>query len=178
MIRLSGKNIKVPFQNVHIPVTVGNIVTFTSVTRDSSSRNTVSILHVRHDIDWFNNTNHISFEKSIYFLLNLNLTDFTKDFANHKLFFENYAKDNGFDPLVPENWYFQTVKNIIAIKVLNTTQYTMHTMHYATHTILNTTYTYTMHTTQHTLYSSCLVQQYGQHNTVQSSTAFSTPLEE
>jgi hypothetical protein len=51
----------------------------------------------------------------------LNLTDFTKDFAKHKLFFENYAKDNGFDPFVPENWYFQTAKNILTIKVLNTT---------------------------------------------------------
>jgi hypothetical protein len=139
MIRLSGKNTKVPLQNVHIPVTVGNIVTFVCATRDSSSRNTISILRVRHDIDWFNNTNHISFEKSMYFLLYLNLTDFTKDFAKHKLFFENYAKDNGFDPFVPENWYFQTAKNILAIKVLNTTQHT-HTQHNITqYTTYNTT---------------------------------------
>jgi hypothetical protein len=137
MIRLSGKNIKVPFQNVHIPVTVGNIVTFTSVTRDLSSRDAVSILRVRHDIDWFNNTNHISFEKSMYFLLYLNLTDFTKDFVKHKLFFENYAKDNGFDPLVPENWYFQTAKNIIAVKVLNATQYTTHNAPCTQHNIHN-----------------------------------------
>jgi hypothetical protein len=69
MIRLSGKNSKVSLQNVHIPVTVGNIVTFMCASRDSSSSNTVSILRVRHDVDWFNNTNHISFEKSMYFPL-------------------------------------------------------------------------------------------------------------
>jgi hypothetical protein len=50
----------------------------------------------------------------------LNFTDFKKDVTKHKLFFENYAKDNGFDPLVHENWYFQPAKNILAIKVLIT----------------------------------------------------------
>jgi hypothetical protein len=67
MIRLSGKTIEVPLQNVHIPVTVGNIVTFACATRVSSRSDTVSILHVRHDVDWFNNHDHIRFEKSMYF---------------------------------------------------------------------------------------------------------------
>jgi hypothetical protein len=68
MIRLSGKNIQVPLQNVHIPVTVGNIVTFShSPHTRALSSNTVSIRHVRHDVDWFNNTNSISFEESMYF---------------------------------------------------------------------------------------------------------------
>jgi hypothetical protein len=121
MIRLSGKSIEVPLQNVQVPVTVGNIVTFSfsfSYTsqskREPSSSDRVSILHVRHDVDWFNNSYYIGIEKSMCFSFIFNLkTDFTK----HKLFFENYAKDNGFDPLVPENWYFQTIKNILSITV-------------------------------------------------------------
>jgi hypothetical protein len=80
MIRLSGKNIDIPLQNVHIPVTVGNIVTFsyTLHTNRAPSSSTVSIHHVRHDVDWLNNTYAIGFEKSMYFFLCLNLTDFKK----------------------------------------------------------------------------------------------------
>jgi hypothetical protein len=120
MIRLSGKNIKVPLQNVHIPVTVGNIVTFSHNphTRASSSY-TVSIHHVRHDIDWFNNTNSISFEESMYFSLCLNLTDFKKDFKKHKHFFEKFAKSNGFDPLIPENWLAVTTASICSVSVFS-----------------------------------------------------------
>jgi hypothetical protein len=32
-------------------------------------------------------------------------------------FFEKYAKDQGFDPLIPENWYSQTYENIVAVTV-------------------------------------------------------------
>jgi hypothetical protein len=67
-IRLSGKYIEVPLQKVHIPVTVGNIVTFscTQYANREPSSNTVSIHRVRYDVDWFN-TNYISFEKSMHF---------------------------------------------------------------------------------------------------------------
>jgi hypothetical protein len=66
MIRLSGKHLKVPLQNVHVPITVGNIVTFSfsytpHAKREPSSSDRVSIHRVRHDIDWFNN--YISIEK-------------------------------------------------------------------------------------------------------------------
>jgi hypothetical protein len=76
MIRLTGKNIEVPLQNVHVPVTVGNVVTFSFFHSPRANRDplshTVSIHRVRHDIDLFNNTNCISFEKSMCFsFLNL-----------------------------------------------------------------------------------------------------------
>ena len=38
--------------------------------------------------------------------------------TNRKRFFENYAKEHGFDPLVPENWYLQSRKRIANYKVL------------------------------------------------------------
>jgi hypothetical protein len=33
-------------------------------------------------------------------------------------FFESYAKQNGFDPLIPENWYNTSTKKLLAKKVL------------------------------------------------------------
>eukprot|EP00026_Physarum_polycephalum_P002151 Phypoly_transcript_02156.p1 GENE.Phypoly_transcript_02156~~Phypoly_transcript_02156.p1 ORF type:complete len:735 (+),score=101.72 Phypoly_transcript_02156:694-2898(+) len=35
---------------------------------------------------------------------------------NRRLFFENYARENGFEPLVPENWYSQSGKAIMQSK--------------------------------------------------------------
>lgn len=33
---------------------------------------------------------------------------------NHKLFFVKYAKEKGFDPLNPQQWYQQSRKDIMA----------------------------------------------------------------
>jgi hypothetical protein len=41
---------------------------------------------------------------------------------NRRRFFENYAKENGFDPLNPENWYLQAREKIISTKVLKTSR--------------------------------------------------------
>jgi hypothetical protein len=38
--------------------------------------------------------------------------------ANRRQFFENYAEENGFDPLNPKNWYAQPTEKIMAVKVL------------------------------------------------------------
>jgi hypothetical protein len=38
---------------------------------------------------------------NIYFLLE----NFWKDAQNKRNFFVNYARDSGFDPLMPNNWY-------------------------------------------------------------------------
>eukprot|EP00026_Physarum_polycephalum_P002735 Phypoly_transcript_02743.p1 GENE.Phypoly_transcript_02743~~Phypoly_transcript_02743.p1 ORF type:complete len:836 (+),score=105.65 Phypoly_transcript_02743:77-2584(+) len=38
---------------------------------------------------------------------------------NRRKFFEDYAKDHGFDPLIPENWYKQSSKKIKAAKGAN-----------------------------------------------------------
>jgi hypothetical protein len=40
-----------------------------------------------------------------------------RDVGNRRRFFENYAKENGFDPHDPENWYLQPKDNILAVKV-------------------------------------------------------------
>ena len=37
---------------------------------------------------------------------------------NRRWFFENYAKEKGFDPLNPEHWYKQSRKHILSEKVL------------------------------------------------------------
>jgi hypothetical protein len=37
---------------------------------------------------------------------------------NRRKFFEQYAKQNGFDPLIPTNWYVQFKHNILATKVI------------------------------------------------------------
>jgi hypothetical protein len=39
------------------------------------------------------------------------------DAANRRKFFENYAKEQRFDPLISENWYSQRKENIMARKV-------------------------------------------------------------
>jgi hypothetical protein len=38
---------------------------------------------------------------------------------NRRRFFEEYAKENGFDPLNPKNWYSQPRKKIEAKKVFS-----------------------------------------------------------
>jgi hypothetical protein len=38
--------------------------------------------------------------------------------GNRRKFFENFAKEHGFDPLVPENWYLRSRKQIANYKVL------------------------------------------------------------
>ena len=37
----------------------------------------------------------------------------------HRKFFESFATTNGFDPLLPENWYLQSKANIMNSKVQN-----------------------------------------------------------
>ena len=44
-------------------------------------------------------------------------TGFYSEVGNQRKFFENYAKQHGFDPLKPENWYKQRRKTIISTKV-------------------------------------------------------------
>eukprot|EP00026_Physarum_polycephalum_P018830 Phypoly_transcript_20577.p1 GENE.Phypoly_transcript_20577~~Phypoly_transcript_20577.p1 ORF type:complete len:206 (+),score=32.24 Phypoly_transcript_20577:67-618(+) len=36
--------------------------------------------------------------------------------ANRRKFFEDYAKQHGFDPLNPENWYTEPVEKIMAVR--------------------------------------------------------------
>lgn len=46
------------------------------------------------------------------------ITAVWNDTRNRKKFFEDYAKENGFDPLVPENWYNQPRDKINTFKVI------------------------------------------------------------
>jgi len=41
-----------------------------------------------------------------------------KENKNRRLLFEDYAKQNGFDPLHPENWYLQPKHKVMAIKAI------------------------------------------------------------
>lgn len=41
------------------------------------------------------------------------------DIKNRKKFFERYARDNSFDPLLPDNWYSQKSSDILSSKVLS-----------------------------------------------------------
>jgi hypothetical protein len=38
--------------------------------------------------------------------------------AERRHFFEDYAKENGFDPLIPDNWYSQSRDKIMSTKVV------------------------------------------------------------
>jgi hypothetical protein len=38
---------------------------------------------------------------------------------NRRKFFENYAKNNGFDPLIPENWYSVTTESVKSVLVFS-----------------------------------------------------------
>ena len=38
---------------------------------------------------------------------------------NRRIFFEDYASSNGFDPYNPENWYMQQKHKILTKKVRN-----------------------------------------------------------
>jgi hypothetical protein len=40
-----------------------------------------------------------------------------QDTSRRRKLFENYAKANDFDPLIPENWYLQPLKRIMAVEV-------------------------------------------------------------
>jgi hypothetical protein len=42
-----------------------------------------------------------------------------EDISSRRELFVKYAKENGFDPLNPENWYLQPRKKILEIKVFN-----------------------------------------------------------
>lgn len=39
---------------------------------------------------------------------------------NRRKFFEDYAKEQGFDPLLPQHWYSHPISNLLAVKVLIT----------------------------------------------------------
>jgi hypothetical protein len=62
---------------------------------------------------------HISFSPSP----SLSHFQFTKiqlafyKIENRRKFFEDYAKSNGFNPLVPTNWHLQTPNKIMSFKV-------------------------------------------------------------
>ena len=44
-----------------------------------------------------------------------------QDLNNRRIFFEEYAQLNDFDPLNPNNWYLVPEANLIATKVLGAT---------------------------------------------------------
>jgi hypothetical protein len=51
---------------VHVPVTIGNIVTFSYTQSKKEPANIITIHRVRHDIDWFDKKyNAIGIEKSL-----------------------------------------------------------------------------------------------------------------
>lgn len=45
------------------------------------------------------------------------IEDYWKDKSKRRALFENYAKSNGFDPLLPKNWDNVTTRMIFAFKV-------------------------------------------------------------
>jgi hypothetical protein len=45
------------------------------------------------------------------------------DINVRRKFFEDYASDNGFDPLVPDQWYTQPLNKILSAKVCNSKEF-------------------------------------------------------
>lgn len=46
------------------------------------------------------------------------LANHWQELGNRRKFFEDYAGVNGFDPLVPENWYSVQTSKLLSISVL------------------------------------------------------------
>ena len=46
----------------------------------------------------------------------MNILEWTR-VENRRSFFESYAKESGFDPLVAENWYSESKQKIMFAKV-------------------------------------------------------------
>lgn len=59
----------------------------------------------------------INLEKSKFFASSSSSTSMWRDPQKRRKFFENFAKENSFDPIVPENWYKQSKKSIMAREV-------------------------------------------------------------
>ena len=53
----------------------------------------------------------------LYLLLLIYCTEFAGNIERQRIFFESYAKENGFDPRVPENWYALSSQQIMSAKV-------------------------------------------------------------
>jgi hypothetical protein len=60
--------------------------------------------------------NHFSF---LYYFINFYIA---WNPQNSRQFFEKYAKDHGFDPLIPKNWYSVSYRSILS-KVVCLTSY-------------------------------------------------------
>jgi hypothetical protein len=49
--------------------------------------------------------------------------DYYSNYLRRRKTFESYAKENGFDPLVPGSWYTQSRKKIATFRVCQITSY-------------------------------------------------------
>ena len=50
-------------------------------------------------------------------LLLISFLELWKHPENRRRFFQDYASENGFDPLNPENWYTQPHSKVMAVRV-------------------------------------------------------------
>ena len=57
------------------------------------------------------------FSSYFFFLLTCFLGNFWNDTKNRRRFFEDIAKEHGFDPLTPDSWYKFPYSKVIAKKV-------------------------------------------------------------
>jgi hypothetical protein len=48
---------------------------------------------------------------------NFEHTEIWQTAENRRKFFEEYAREKGFDPLIADNWYQQSIKDVVAKKV-------------------------------------------------------------
>jgi hypothetical protein len=61
---------------------------------------------------------HIWYPLSIHLLIKLSDPAHWTVSLNRREFFENFSREKGFDPLIPENWYNkQILKQLLEIKV-------------------------------------------------------------
>ena len=53
-----------------------------------------------------------------YYSYSPHLAELWNDPISRRKYFENYARANDFDPLVPDNWYSQSKDKIVGMKVI------------------------------------------------------------
>lgn len=59
-----------------------------------------------------------SFNTPINDVTDLNMAEFWATTENRRKLFENYAKEQGFDPLIPKNWHNININSLLTVKVI------------------------------------------------------------
>eukprot|EP00026_Physarum_polycephalum_P004684 Phypoly_transcript_04707.p1 GENE.Phypoly_transcript_04707~~Phypoly_transcript_04707.p1 ORF type:complete len:664 (+),score=57.25 Phypoly_transcript_04707:58-2049(+) len=136
----TGATFEVPSENVQVSPSIGDIVTFSydlSTHKTHSIPTNIQVFRIRADLTWKDVVKqyvHESSQKNAHMILksagdlrlldpkpldenNLALENVSNVWSkpdNRRSFFEKYAQENKFNPLIPTNWYAQSKAKILS----------------------------------------------------------------